>query len=89
MGYIRKQTLANCERFITPLLKEKEDLILSAEEKIINLEYELFIDIRNKVKKYISKLQKAAKIISEIDVLQSFALVSEKYNYVRPTIFFG
>ena len=86
MGYIRKQTLANCERFITPLLKEKEDLILSAEEKIINLEYELFIDVRNKVKKYISKLQKVSKTISEIDVLQSFALVSEKYNYVRPTI---
>ena len=86
MGYMRKQTLANCERFITPLLKEKEDLILSAEEKIINLEYELFINIRNKVKKYIPKLQKVAKSISEIDVLQSFALVSEKYNYVRPTI---
>ena len=86
MGYIRKQTLANCERFITPLLKEKEDLILSAEEKIINLEYELFIDVRNKVKKFISKLQKVAKAISEIDVLQSFAYVSEKYGYVRPTI---
>lgn len=86
MGYIRKQTLANCERFITPLLKEKEDLILSAEEKIINIEYELFIDIRNKVKKFISKLQKVAKAISEIDVLQSFAYVSEKYGYVRPTI---
>ena len=86
MGYIRKQTLANCERFITPLLKEKEDLILSAEEKIINLEYELFIEIRDKVKKYIPKLQKQAKAISEIDVLQSFAYVSEKYHYVRPTI---
>ena len=86
MGYIRKQTLANCERFITPLLKEKEDLILSAEEKIINLEYDLFMEVRNKVKKFIPKLQKTAKIISEIDVLQSFALVSEKYNYVRPTI---
>ena len=86
MGYIRKQTLANCERFITPLLKEKEDLILSAEEKIISLEYELFIDVRNKVKKFIPKLQKVAKAISEIDVLQSFAYVSEKYGYVRPTI---
>ena len=85
-GYVRKQTLANCERFITPLLKEKEDLILSAEEKIINLEYDLFVDVRNQVKKYISKLQKDAKVISDIDVLQSFALVSEKYNYVRPTI---
>lgn len=86
MGYIRKQTLTNCERFITPLLKEKEDLILSAEEKIINLEYELFIEIRDKIKKYIPKLQKIAKTISEIDVLQSFALISERYNYTRPTM---
>ena len=85
-GYIRKQTLANCERFITPLLKEKEDLILSAEEKIINLEYNLFIEIRDKIKKYIPRLQKCAKILSEIDVLQSFAYVSEKYNYVRPIL---
>ena len=86
MGYIRKQTLANCERFITPLLKEKEDLILSAEDKIINLEYDLFCSIRDKCKEYISNLQKIAKVISEVDVLESFALVSEKYNYVRPTI---
>ena len=86
MGYTRKQTLANAERYINPLLKEKEDLILGAEEKIINLEYELFIDIRNKIKEYIPKLQHIAKIISEVDVLQSFASVSEKYNYVRPNI---
>ena len=86
MGYIRKQTLANCERYINPLLKEKEDLILTSEEKIINLEYSLFINIRDKVKEYIPKLQKISKVISEIDVLQSFALVSEKYNYVRPNI---
>ena len=86
MGYIRKQTLANCERFITPLLKEKEDLILSAEDKIINLEYDLFTSVRDKCKEYISALQKIAKVISEVDVLESFALVSEKYNYVRPVI---
>ena len=86
MGYIRKQTLANCERFITPLLKEKEDLVLGAEEKIINLEYELFIEIRNIAKEFITRLQKVSKTISEIDVLQSFALISEKYRYVRPTI---
>ena len=86
MGYIRKQTLANCERFITPLLKEKEDLILSAEDKIINLEYDLFTSIRDKCKEYIGVLQDIAKVISEVDVLESFALVSEKYNYVRPTI---
>ena len=86
MGYIRKQTLANCERFITPVLKEKEDMILSAEDKIINLEYNLFIEIRDKCKEYTIQLQKIAKVISEIDVLQSYALVSEKYNYIRPVI---
>jgi len=86
MGYIRKQTLANCERFITPVLKEKEDMILSAEDKIINLEYNIFIEIRDKCKEYTGELQRIAKVISEIDVLQSYALVSEKYNYVRPVI---
>ena len=85
-GYIRKQTLTNCERFINPILKEKEDLVLSAEEKIINLEYDLFIDIRNTCSKYVHTLQAISKIISEIDVLLSFALVSEKYNYTKPTI---
>ena len=89
MGYIRKQTLANCERFINPILKEKEDLILSSEDRIINLEYNLFIEIRDKCKEYISELQRTAKVISEIDVLSSFALVSEKYNYVRPVITTG
>ena len=86
MGYIRKQTIANGERFITPLLKEKEDLILTSEEKIIELEYNLFIEIRDKVKEYIPNLQEISKVISEIDVIQSFALISEKYNYVRPTL---
>ena len=86
MGYIRKQTLSNCERFINPILKEKEDLILSSEDKIINLEYNLFVEIRDKCRKYIDVLQKDAKVISEIDVLQSFAYVSEKYNYTRPTL---
>ena len=85
-GYIRKQTLANCERFINPILKEKEDLVLTAEEKIINLEYELFINIREKCNDYINKLQQISKIISEIDVLSAFALVSEKYHYTKPTI---
>lgn len=86
MGYTRKQTLANCERFINPILKEKEDLILSSEDKIINLEYNLFVEIREKCKNYIGILQKNAKIISEIDVLSSFAYVSEKYNYTRPIL---
>ena len=89
MGYIRKQTLANCERFINPILKEKEDLILSSEDRIINLEYNLFIEIRDKCKEYIPELQRIAKVISEIDVLSSFALVSEKYNYIRPVITTG
>lgn len=85
-GYERKQTLANCERFITPLLKEKEALILGAEEKIISLEYELFIEIRDIVKSYISKLQDLAHVLSEIDVLASFAVVAEDNNYVRPIL---
>ena len=85
-GYIRKQTLANCERYISPILKEKEDLILNAEEKIIDLEYELFVNIRNKTKTYINKLQEIAKTISEIDVLQAFATVSEENNYVKPNL---
>ena len=85
-GYQRKQTLANCERYISPILKEKEALILNAEEKIIELEYELFLNIRNIVKTYIPKLQEVAKIISEIDVLQSFATIAETNNYIRPEI---
>ena len=85
-GYERKQTLVNAERFISPILKEKEALILNAEEKIIDLEYTLFTEIRNETKKYIPNLQKIAKIISEIDVLCSFATVSENNNYVRPTL---
>jgi DNA mismatch repair protein MutS len=85
-GYERKQTLANCERYITPLLKEKEELILGAEEKIINMEYNLFLKIRDIVKTYIQALQVVSKTISEIDVLQSFATVSEENNYIRPKL---
>ena len=85
-GYQRKQTLANCERFISPILKEKEALILNAEEKIIELEYNLFNSIKNEVKTYIPRLQKIAKIISEIDVMVSFATVTEENNYIRPTL---
>ena len=85
-GYDRKQTLANCERFTTPLLKEKENIILGAEEKIINLEYKLFMDIREVVKRYTSKLQRIAKIIGEVDMLQSFSIVSDQYKYVRPNL---
>jgi len=85
-GYQRKQTLANCERYISPVLKEKEALILNAEEKIIELEYNLFNLVRDEVKKYIPKLQEIAKVISEADVMQSFATVSEENNYIRPTL---
>jgi len=85
-GYERKQTLANCERYITPVLKEKENIILGAEEKIINLEYKLFMDIREVVKRYISKIQRIAKVISEIDMLQSFSIVSDMYKFTRPNL---
>ena len=85
-GYERKQTLSNCERYISPILKEKEALILNAEEKIIELEYQLFVEIRDKIKEYIPRIQEIAKVISEIDVMQSFATVTEENNYVRPTL---
>ena len=85
-GYERKQTLSNCERYISPILKEKESMILNAEEKIINLEYDLFVEVRNKIREYIPKLQEVAKVISEIDVLQSFSTVTEENNYIRPTL---
>ena len=85
-GYERKQTLSNCERYISPILKEKESMILNAEEKIISLEYELFVSIRDKIKEYIPRLQEIAKVISEIDVLQAFSTVAEENNYIRPTI---
>ncbi|KMY53693.1 DNA mismatch repair protein MutS [Bacillus sp. FJAT-27231] len=84
--YERKQTLANCERFITPELKEKETLILQATEKIIELEYELFIEIREQVKAFIPELQELSRLVSELDVLQCFAEVSEKRKYVRPEL---
>lgn len=82
--YERKQTLANAERFITPELKEKEALILQAEERMIDLEYELFTEIRAHVKEFIPRLQRLAKAVSTIDVLQSFAVVSEKRHYTKP-----
>ena len=84
-GWERKQTLANNERFITPELKEKEQLILGAEEKIVNLEYELFIDIRNKIKDIIPTIQLTAKMVAKLDVMQSFATVTEENGYIRPT----
>ncbi|MEC5422614.1 DNA mismatch repair protein MutS [Virgibacillus sp. C22-A2] len=82
--YERKQTLANAERYITPELKEKEQLILEAEEKSVELEYTLFIQIREQIKEHIPQLQHLAEVVSTIDVLQAFATVSETNNYKRP-----
>ncbi|MGP6146195.1 DNA mismatch repair protein MutS [Jeotgalibaca sp. A122] len=84
--YDRKQTLANAERFITPELKEKERIILEAEEKSATLEYELFLEIREHVKKYSKKLQVLAKYISELDVYQGFAEIAEEKHYTQPMI---
>ena len=83
-GYHRKQTLSNAERFITDELKEKEDIILGAEDKAIELEYQLFVELREQIKTYTERLQKQAKVISELDCLQSFAEIAQKYNYARP-----
>ncbi len=85
-GYIRKQTLTTGERYITEELKEKEAIILGAEEKIIALEYDLFMDIRNKVKDKIPVLQEISNVLSELDMLISFSVVAEENNYTRPTI---
>ncbi len=85
-GWIRKQTLTTGERYITPLLKEKEDIILGAEERIMQLEYQLFIEIRDTCKNYIGRLQKISKVLAEIDMLLSFAVVSEENGYVKPEI---
>ena len=85
-GYIRKQTLSNAERFITSELKEIEDKILHAEEKIKTLEYEIFVNIRETIYKNIDRIQKVAKIIANIDVFVSFATVAYMNNYVKPLI---
>ena len=85
-SYIRKQTLSNAERFITPELKEIEDKILNAEEKIKTLEYEIFVNIRNEIYKNIDRIQKVAKIIANIDVFVGLATVAYMNNYVKPII---
>lgn len=84
--YIRKQTLANAERFITPALKEMEDKILGAEEKLINLEYEIFVQIREEVEKHVDRMQQTAKIIAELDCLSSLAVVALENNYCKPEL---
>ena len=84
-GYIRKQTLSNAERYITQELKEKETLILRAEEKTLELDIELFYNIRNETKEYISKLQVLSKLISLLDMMQSFTKIANEYKLNRPT----
>lgn len=85
-NYIRKQTLANCERYITEELKEMEAKVLGAEEKIINLEYELFIEVRDSILKEIKRIQTTARAVAELDVLYSLAQVAEENNYIKPTV---
>ena len=84
--YIRKQTLANCERYITEELNEIENKILGSEEKVIDLEYELFIKIKEHLAKNIIRLQKTANIVAILDTLSSFATVAEDMNYSRPIV---
>lgn len=84
--YIRKQTLANAERYITEELKVMEEKILGAEEKLISLEYDTFVDIREKVEAEIERMQKSALVLSTLDVLASLATVALENNYVKPTV---
>ncbi|HTG70527.1 MAG TPA: DNA mismatch repair protein MutS [Candidatus Udaeobacter sp.] len=84
--YERKQTLANAERFVTPELKEKERLILEAEDKMVDLEHELFTRLRDHLSHHLHRLQKAAAIIAELDVYQSLATVSAERRFSRPQI---
>ena len=84
--YIRKQTLVNGERYITPELKEMENLVLNAEAKINDLEYRLFVEIREFIQGYIRQIQDTSEAVSDLDVLLSFASVSEKLDYVKPVI---
>ena len=80
-NYVRKQTLANAERYITQELKDLEDLILGAEDRLYALEYELFADVREKVGQEVVRIQKTAKAVAALDVFASLALVAERNNY--------
>lgn len=84
--YIRKQTLSNAERYITPELKEMEDKILGAEEKLIALEYDIFLEIRATLEENVNRMKNTAKLISEIDCIWSLAMVAKENNYVKPSI---
>ena len=85
-GYERRQTLTNCERFISPLLKEKEALVLNAEEKIIELEYNLFLGIKEEIKKEIFNIKRIASNLSEIDAIISLSVVADDASLVRPEL---
>ena len=84
--YIRKQTLTNAERYITEELKNLENQILGAEERVVNLEYEAFIQIRGEIAKNVKRLQATSEVISTLDVLTSFAQVAEDMNYCKPNV---
>lgn len=84
--YVRKQTLTNAERYITPELKELEDTILGAEDRLTSLEYELFRDVRKQISDNVSRIQKTARAIAQIDVFASLALVASQNNYCKPKI---
>ena len=84
--WTRKQTLTNAERYTTPELKELEDIILGAEDKLFALEYELFVEVREHIASEVKRIQQTAKAIANLDVLVSLALVAEQNNYVRPAI---
>ncbi len=84
--YTRKQTLTNAERYITPELKEMEDMILGAEDKLVQLEYELFRELREQIAKNVVRIQKTAKALAKIDVFASLALISEQNHYCRPSL---
>ena len=82
--FTRKQTLANAERYITPELKELEDMILGAEDKLVSLEYDLFCEVRNKIAEEVVRIQRTAKAIANLDVFVSLAVVADQNNYCRP-----
>ncbi|MBO4846821.1 MAG: DNA mismatch repair protein MutS [Lachnospiraceae bacterium] len=84
--FIRKQTLTNAERFSTPKLKELEDVILNSEDRLINLEYEIFCAIREKIALEIDRIQESARSIAHLDALCSFSVVAERNDYVRPSL---
>ena len=84
--YTRKQTLANAERYITPELKELEDMILGAEDKLYALEYEIYTEVRETIAAEVERIQKTARAVAALDVFASLALVAERNNYVRPKI---